>query len=117
MREITYTDPAHFQCRVRARRGNDVHAERCPRVRRDQAPLRSVPGSHVADFSFFSLIRETGRPRLESTVLALARPRDVLVQSSATRDRAIDGPEQSDDDEDNELASSPRPMSSHGAHV
>ena len=46
-------------------------------------------GSHVADFPFFSLIRETSRPRLESTILALARPRDVLVQSSATRDLAL----------------------------
>ena len=27
-----YTYPAHFQCRVRARRGDDMHAERCPRT-------------------------------------------------------------------------------------
>ena len=48
-----YSQPAHFECRVRALRGNDVHAERCLRVGRDQAPLRSVLGSHVVDFSFF----------------------------------------------------------------
>ena len=51
--ETMYTQPAHFQCRVRARRGDDVHAERCPRVGRDQALLRSVLGSHVVDFPFF----------------------------------------------------------------
>ena len=66
-----------------------MHAERCPRVGREQALLRSVLGSHVADFPFFSPIRETSRPRLASTILALARPRDVLVQSSATRDLAL----------------------------
>ena len=48
-----------------------------------------LDGSHVADFPFFSLIRETSRPRLESTLLALARPREVLVQSSATRGLAL----------------------------
>ena len=84
-----YTYPAHFQCRVRARRGDDVRAERCLWVGRNQALLGSVLDSHVADFPFFSLIRETSRPRLESTILALARPRDVLVQSSATRDLAL----------------------------
>ena len=84
-----YSYLAHFQCRVRARRGDDVHAGRCLRVGRDQALLESVLGSHVADFPFFSLIRETSRPRLESTLLALARPREVLVQSSATRDLAL----------------------------
>ncbi len=61
-----------------------MHAERCLWVGRDQALLGSVLDSHVADFPFFSLIRETSRPRLASTILALARPRDVLVQSSAT---------------------------------
>ena len=66
-----------------------MRAERCPRAGRDQTTLWSVLGSHVADFPFFSLIRETGRPRLESTLLALARPRDVLVQSSATRGLAL----------------------------
>ena len=48
-----YTYPAHFQCRVRARRGDDVHAGRCLRAKRDQAPLWSILGSHVVDFSFF----------------------------------------------------------------
>ena len=48
-----YTYPAHFQCRVRARRGDDVDAERCLRGGRDQAPLWSMLGSHVVDFSFF----------------------------------------------------------------
>jgi hypothetical protein len=66
-----------------------VRAERCPRAGRDQTTLWSVLGSHVADFPFFSLIRETSRPRLESTLLALARPREVLVQSSATRGLAL----------------------------
>ena len=84
-----YTYLAHFQCRVRARRGDDVHAERCLRAGHDLMVLRSVLGSHVTDFPFFSLIRETGRSRLESTILALARPREVLVQSSATRDLAL----------------------------
>ena len=66
-----------------------MRAERRPRVGRGQGLLRSVIGSHVTDFPFFSLIRETGRSRLESTILALARPREVLVQSSATRDLAL----------------------------
>ena len=66
-----------------------MRAERCPQAGRNQTALWSGLGSHVADFSFFSLIRETGRPRLESTILALARPRDVLVQSSATRGLAL----------------------------
>ena len=66
-----------------------MHAERCLLGGRDQALLRSVLGSHVADFPFFSLIRETSRPRLRTRFLALARPRDVLVQSSATRDLAL----------------------------
>ena len=66
-----------------------MRAERCPQVGRDRTALRSVLGSHVADFPFFSLIRETSRPRLESTLLALARPREVLVQSSATRGLAL----------------------------
>ena len=66
-----------------------MRAERCPQAGRDRTALWSVLGSHVADFLFFSLIRETSRPRLESTILALARPRDVLVQSSATRDLAL----------------------------
>ena len=51
--ETMYSQRAHFQCRVRGLRGDDVHAERCPRDGRDQAPLRSVLGSHVVDFSFF----------------------------------------------------------------
>ena len=63
----------------------------CPHTQaaRDQTALWSVLSSHVADFPFFSLIRETGRSPLESTILALARPREVLVQSSATRDLAL----------------------------
>ena len=48
-----YSQPAHFRRAVRARRGNDVHAERCLRGLRDQAPLWSVLGSHVVEFSFF----------------------------------------------------------------
>ena len=77
-----YTYPAHFQCRVRARRGDDVRAERCLWVGRNQALLGSVIGSHVADFPFFLPIRETGRPRLKSTIRALARQHGGLVQSS-----------------------------------
>ena len=96
-----YTYPAHFQCRVRARRGDDVHAERCLWGGRDQAPLRSVLGSHVVDFSFFSLIRETGRPRLESTIRAIARQRGVLVQSSRASDLATN------------LEGRPRPLGMH----
>ena len=38
---------------VRARRGDDVDAERCLRGGRDQALLWSMLGSHVVDFSFF----------------------------------------------------------------
>jgi hypothetical protein len=83
----TYTYLAPFQGRVRARRGNDVRAERCPRVRRDQTALWSVLGLHIANFPMFSPIRETTHPP-KNTVFALARPRDVLVQSSATRDLA-----------------------------
>ena len=64
-------------------------AESCPQAGRDQTALWSVLGSHVADFPFFSQIRETSRPRLESTILALARPREALVQSSATRDLVL----------------------------
>ena len=45
--ETMYTYPAHFQCRVRARRGDDMHAERCLRDGRDRTPLRSVLGVHV----------------------------------------------------------------------
>ena len=74
-----YSQPTHFQCRVRGRRGDDVHAERCPQVGRDQALLRRVLGLHVADFSFFLPIRETGRPRLRTQFLALARQRGVVV--------------------------------------
>ena len=48
-----YSYPAHFQCRVRARRGDDVHAEGCLWGGGDQAPLWSMLGSHVVDFSFF----------------------------------------------------------------
>ena len=66
-----------------------MHAERFLLGGRDQALLRSVLGSHVVDFSFFEPNRETGRSRLESTILALARPREVLVQSSATRGLAL----------------------------
>ena len=87
--ETTYTYLAPFRRCVRASQGNDVRAERCPHVGRDRTALWSMLGSHVADFPFFSLIRETSRPRLESTILALARPRDVLVQSSATRGLAL----------------------------
>ena len=96
-----YSQPAHFQCRARGPRGNDVHAERRPQAGRDQALLRAVLGSHVADFPFFALIRETSRPRLESTILAIARPREVLVQSSATRDLAL------------ALGHRPRPLGAH----
>ena len=87
--ETTYTYLAPFRRCVRASQGNDVRAERCPQVGRDRTALWSMLGSHVADFPFFSLIRETGRSRLESTLLALARPREVLVQSSATRGLAL----------------------------
>ena len=86
--ETTYTYLAPFQGRVRARRGNDVRAERCPRVRRDQTALWSVLCLHIANFPMFSPIRETTHPRLRTRFFALARPRDVLVQSSATRDLA-----------------------------
>ena len=53
LEETMYSQTAHFRRTVRARRGNDVHAERSPQVGRDQALLRSTLGSHVVDFSFF----------------------------------------------------------------
>ena len=65
-----------------------MRAERCSEDGHDRAVLWSVLGSHVADVPFFSLIRETSRPRLRTRFLTLARPRDVLVQSSATGDLA-----------------------------
>ena len=51
--ETTYTQPAPFQRAVRGRRGDDVHAERCRRVGRDQAALGGVLGVHVVDFTSF----------------------------------------------------------------
>ena len=48
-----YVHLDRFRRAVRARRGEDVHAERCPQVGRDQALLWSMLGSHVVDFSFF----------------------------------------------------------------
>jgi hypothetical protein len=49
---------------------------------------RSVLGVHVVDFPFFLPNRETSRPRLKSTIRALARQRGVLVQSSRACDFA-----------------------------
>ena len=87
--QTMYRQPAPFRRRVRASRGNDVRVERCPQAGRDQTALWSVLGSHVADFPFsFPLIRETLAAHA-CRALAIARPRAVLVQSSATRDRAI----------------------------
>ena len=86
--ETTYTDPAPFQRAVRGRRGDDVHAERCPRVGRDPTLLRSVLGFHVVDFPFVLPNRETTRSRLERAVRVLAHQRGVLVQSSLARDPA-----------------------------
>ena len=100
-----YCQPAHFQCRARARRrGNeDVHAERDTATGsgRAQALLRSVLGSHVVDFSFFSPNRETGPSRLKSTIRAVARQRGVLVQSSHAGDLAMG------------LGRRPRPLGMH----
>ena len=79
-----YTELLPFQVRVRAHRGNNVHAECCTWTGCDQMALWSVLGWHVADFPLFSPIRETRLPHLESTIWALARPHDVLVQSLAT---------------------------------
>ena len=59
--ETTYTQPAPFQRAVRGRRGDDVHAERCRRVGRDQAALGGVLGVHVVDFTWFLPNRETDR--------------------------------------------------------
>jgi hypothetical protein len=42
--------PTRRRTRVRSQRGDDVRAERCLRVGRDQAVLRSVLGVHVVDF-------------------------------------------------------------------
>ena len=55
--ETMYTDPAPFQRAVRGRRGDDVHAERCPRVGRDPTLLRSVLGFHVVDSVLFAKSR------------------------------------------------------------
>ena len=66
---------------MRARRGDDVDAERCLRGGRDQALLRRVLGLHVAVFSFFLPIRETGRPRL--------RIQFFFGSSSPTRRRCV----------------------------
>ena len=65
-----------------------MHAERCRRVGRDQAALGGVLGVHVVDFTWFLPNRETDRPRLESTVRALARQRGGVVRSSPARDLA-----------------------------
>jgi len=48
-----YSQPAHFQCRARARRGDDVRAERRPQGGRDQTLHRGVLGVHVVEFPFF----------------------------------------------------------------
>ena len=45
-----------------------------------KAALWSVIGFHIADFPLCS--RETSGPRVQSVLLALARQRGVLVQSS-----------------------------------
>ena len=71
---------AHFRRAVRARRGDDVDAERCLRCGRDQALLRRVLGLHVADFSFLP-IRETGRPPTPKNT--------VFGSSSPTRRRCV----------------------------
>ena len=73
---------------MRGRRCDDVHAERCRRVGRDQAALGGMLGVHVVDFTSFLPNRETDRPRLESTVRALARQRGGVVRSSPARDLA-----------------------------
>ena len=65
-----------------------MRAERCRRVRRDQAALGGVLGVHVVDFTWFLPNRATDRPRLESTVRVLARQRGLVVRSSPARDLA-----------------------------
>ena len=42
---------------VRSQRGDDVRAERCLRVGRDQAALRGVLGVHVVYFTWFLLTK------------------------------------------------------------
>ena len=86
--ETHYSYTPSYARAVRGRRGDDVRAERCRRVRRDQAALGGVLGVHVVDFTSFLPNRETDRPRLESTVRALARQRGVVVRSSPARDLA-----------------------------
>ena len=86
--ETHYSYTPSYARAVRGRRGDDVHAERCRRVGRDQAALGGVLGVHVVDFTSFLPNRETDRPRLESTVRALARQRGVVVRSSPARDLA-----------------------------
>jgi hypothetical protein len=51
--ETMYSQPAHFQCRARARRGDDVRAERRPQGGRDQTLQRGVLGVHVVKFPSF----------------------------------------------------------------
>ena len=77
--ETHYSYTPSYARAVRGRRGDDVRAERCPRVGRDQAALRDQLGVHVVDFPFFWPTRESSCPRLESTIRALARQRGVVV--------------------------------------
>ena len=86
--ETHYSYTPSYARAVRCRRGDDVRAERCRRVRRDQAALGGVLGVHVVDFTWFLPNRETDRPRLESTVRVLARQRGLVVRSSPARDLA-----------------------------
>ena len=86
--ETHYSYTPSYARAVRGRRGDHVRAERCRRVRRDQAALGGVLGVHVVDFTWFLPNRATDRPRLESTVRVLARQRGLVVRSSPARDLA-----------------------------
>ena len=62
-----------------ARRGDDVRAERGLQFGRDQTTLPGVLGVLVVDFPLFPPDRKTSCPRLERSILALARRRGLLV--------------------------------------
>ena len=71
--ELVHLHPLRrARCAIPAR-GDDVRAERCIRVGRDQAALGGVLSVHVVDFTWFLPNRETGRPRLESVVWGRTR--------------------------------------------
>ena len=69
---------------MRSQRRDDVRAERCLRVGRDQAALRDVLGVHVVYFTWFLPNRETSRPRLEMTIWGIE-----LANASSLRDPRV----------------------------